>query len=366
MNLTIRELLEELTILPEYENYFDKEEETVKGLTEDILGVQRIIIPLIVNKRPDGDLVLLDGHTRISIAKQHLDILGNTNVDIEYKQFGTPLEEKLFILRFQCNRRNLPNTNAFKLKIGKLAAQVASFSKSNNQYATYTNDPSLTEDDGNNETIYVSRSDECQLALTTPPINLSTLSKDTNIPTRTIKRHAQVYNNLTKLAKEFSPQSVGSSPDLSFFNVLFERKQISTDLIKEMVERMDNKLFNSKIKSLLRRAVMSTTLNIKSEWLKIKSNINTKKTKSPSKSDDSIKKQTTSNNKFSTSTTTTELEYSLDFFEDNKNQEEQDIKDLFNRLYNKLDNKSLSHLQQPLKAIYDEYLDIVQKCLIET
>jgi len=273
MNLTIKELLEELITIPEYENYFDKDPDTVKGLTEDILGAGRVIIPLIVNERPNGDLVLLDGHTRLSICKRHIDILGETNIDIEYKQFATPLEEELFIVKFQCNRRNLPKTNDFKLKIGKLATKIASYSKMNNQYATWVNDPAFQLDEDDNTYTYIPKSDEGEFAPTNSVVNLDTLSKETNISKRTIKEHSQAYRGLAKLAKAYAPSTIAEAPDLESFSSLFSRKQLSAGLIKEMVRVIDNPLFDSKLQALLRKAVDDSTLDIKSKWETIKSNI---------------------------------------------------------------------------------------------
>ncbi len=331
--LTVKELLNVVIIDDTLNNYFEKDKEVVEGLTQDILRKGRITNPVVINRRPNGDLVLLDGHTRLSIAKEHIDELGDSNIDVETESFPTVLEEELFILRNQCNRRNISNTNSFKLKIGEIASKISSLSVMNNQYATWKN-PTFEE----SEPSYVPRikssneSDDRQLAVTNC-INLSTLSKDTNIPKRTLERRVQVYNNLSKLGDAYSPKGLNTTSDKEFFNVLYERKQLSNQLINELSLLINNPLYDDKIKSLLSKAVISPSLDIKREWDKYKYSLNNKR---------EVTKQVTAHNKhpysqYSQSPTIKEKdeldikEYSLSFFSEVKNNKK-DVLDLKNNV----------------------------------
>lgn len=90
----------EITINPEYERLIrpltNKE---YQDLFSDIKRDNKIFIPIITNK--DG--VLLDGHHRLKIAQK----LGITDIPIKQVDFPDKLEEKLFVIRCNKNRRHL-------------------------------------------------------------------------------------------------------------------------------------------------------------------------------------------------------------------------------------------------------------------
>ncbi len=90
----------EITVNEEYERLIRPlTTQEFQNLLSDIKKDNKIYVPIITNKIG----ILLDGHHRYKIAQK----LGITNVPIKHVNFPEPLEEKLFVIRCNKNRRHL-------------------------------------------------------------------------------------------------------------------------------------------------------------------------------------------------------------------------------------------------------------------
>lgn len=99
----------ELKILPEIEeNLFPLQPEELKFLEESILA-EGVRDALVVWPK-DGELILVDGHNRYRIAKQH-----NIPFEIKEKKFDSIDEVKVWVIHNQLGRRNLPEWVKFEL-----------------------------------------------------------------------------------------------------------------------------------------------------------------------------------------------------------------------------------------------------------
>jgi DNA modification methylase len=98
-----------LKILPEIEeNLFPLKPEELNLLEESILS-EGVRDALVVWPK-DGELILVDGHNRYRIAKEH-----NIPFEIKEKHFNDLDEVKVWIINNQLGRRNLPDYVKFEL-----------------------------------------------------------------------------------------------------------------------------------------------------------------------------------------------------------------------------------------------------------
>lgn len=98
-----------LKILPEIEeNLFPLQPEELKFLEESILA-EGVRDALVVWPK-DGELILVDGHNRYKIAKNH-----NIPFEIKEKKFDSIDEVKVWVIHNQLGRRNLPEWVKFEL-----------------------------------------------------------------------------------------------------------------------------------------------------------------------------------------------------------------------------------------------------------
>ena len=99
----------ELKILPEIEeNLFPLQPEELKFLEKSILA-EGVRDALVVWPK-DGELILVDGHNRYRIAKDH-----NIPFEIKEKKFDSIDEVKVWVINNQLGRRNLPDYIKFEL-----------------------------------------------------------------------------------------------------------------------------------------------------------------------------------------------------------------------------------------------------------
>ncbi|MGB4459754.1 MAG: DNA modification methylase [Bacillota bacterium] len=98
-----------LKILPEIEeNLFPLKPEELNLLEESILS-EGVRDALVVWPK-DGELILVDGHNRYRIAKDH-----NIPFEIKEKKFDSIDEVKVWVINNQLGRRNLPDYIKFEL-----------------------------------------------------------------------------------------------------------------------------------------------------------------------------------------------------------------------------------------------------------
>ena len=101
--------ISEIILNPDYKNFLPQmDSASVESLKHDIKE-HGIRIPLIINPQN----VLLDGHTRLQIAKE----LGFESVPVEVRKFEDEVEEKEFIIQVNLHRRHLNNAQKAELAL---------------------------------------------------------------------------------------------------------------------------------------------------------------------------------------------------------------------------------------------------------